>query len=411
VQPAQVDHGGRPRFPALDPEPPPRPWWRRVLPPAGVIVAVAAVAIAVVDRSALTGWARHGAAGQEPAGGQRPAGTLNGGPVPGFQAPGRILVQAPTGGLAAVDADGRSAISFTKLGQFPALRQAASGSRYVWLGDGQILSLASLSKPAVVQTRITAGQIAEPAVVESFAGHDRYVVTLTAPYGAVGTNSHIFVNSIATGRRTPLGNGDLAVGDPQTAGAFVTVAAPPRASASGNELPPDARLELRRAGHRPVTLATAAMLNHDLGAPSGRAVSLMTTLPSPSGNEIAVEVATTTASPTAEILVLSRTGKVLDIPAAPGPPSDLVWSPGGRTLAYTTLGTAGRGLTIWTVGGGSITMTFPFTGARYDRFLWSPDGATVLCSDITGRHWVFAHAAGGQMTAIPGHGIPVAWIR
>jgi hypothetical protein len=306
--------------------------------------------------------------------------------------------------------DGRKAVTLTALGQFPPLLRAAPDRRYVWLGDGQVLSLASLRHPAVTQTPVKFTGNTEEAFLDSFAGHDRYIVSLESFHGAPGATGRITVNSLASGRSVQLGVGRFAAGDPRSVGAFVPVAGVPRPSATGNQLIPDIRLELREAGHPPVVLATAAKLNHDLGASRRREVAL-TPFPSPSGSQVAVEVETVTGSPLAEIIVLSRAGKVLDTPAPPGPPVSLAWSPAGTSLAFLSSGTSGPGLTIWAIGGQSITTPFPFTGARYDTCVWSPDGASVLCSDPAGRHWAVAHAAGGQMTAVPGRGVPIAWVR
>ncbi|HEY5988543.1 MAG TPA: hypothetical protein VIV12_19505 [Streptosporangiaceae bacterium] len=395
VQPAHVDQTGRARFPALDPEPPPRPWWRRLLVPAGVIAVAAVVAVSVADWPALTGRAHRSASAPRPT---------------GVVASGRILAETATGGLVVAGPDGGKAVALTALGQFPPSLRAAPDSRYVWLGDGQTLSLASLRHPAVTQTKAKFSASTQAPLLNPFAGHDRYAVLLDSFHGAPQAIARITVNSLATGKAAALGNGHFAAGDPQTVGAFVTVAGAPRPSSAGNQVIPDARLELRQAGHAPVTLATAAGLNHGLGASRRRQVALIP-FPSPSGNQVAVEVQTATANTTAEIVVLSREGKVLDTPAAPGLPVRLAWSPDGTSLAYVTLGTTGLGLTRWTVGGGAITMSFPFTGARYGTCVWSPDGASILCSDRAGRHWAIAHATGGQMIPVRGRGVPIAWVR
>jgi hypothetical protein len=48
----------RRRFPALDPEPPPLPWWRRLTMPAAVVVLAGVVVAAV-----LAYWPFHGVGG------------------------------------------------------------------------------------------------------------------------------------------------------------------------------------------------------------------------------------------------------------------------------------------------------------------------------------------------------------
>jgi hypothetical protein len=363
--------------------------------PVGLIAVAAAVAVTVVDWP-LVGGTHHRA------GGQRPARVV---------ASGRILAQTITGGGLVVAAPGaRTAASLAKLGQFPAGLQLAPDGRYVWLGDGQVLSLASLSHLAVTQTKAAFDSNTEQAFLNPFAGHDRYAVLLESFHGAPGATAHISVNSLATGKKVALGMGKVAVADPKSAGAYVPVTSAPRASASGNQVIPDTRLELRIAGHRPVVVVTAATLNHALGTSRRRPIAF-TPFPSPTGNKVAVEVETATASPTVALVILSRAGKILDVPPAPGGSANAVWSPGGAALAYITLGATGRGLTVWTAGGGTITTSFPFTGARYRICVWSPDGVDVLCSDPAGRQWAVAHAGGGDMIGIPGRGIPIAWLR
>src|SRR5215475_1962973 len=83
----------RRRFPALDPEPPPLPWWRRLVIPAVVLVLAGAVVAAVQF------WPFH-------AGGRGPAATTGGSPGAAAAADGRIVTITPTGALALSDPDG-----------------------------------------------------------------------------------------------------------------------------------------------------------------------------------------------------------------------------------------------------------------------------------------------------------------
>ena len=230
--------------------------------------------------------------------------------------------------------------------------------------------------------------------------------------------------SLATGQAVSLGAGDLVAGDPQAPGAFVSVAAPPSPTTvtAPGSADSDSEIVLRDAGRPPVLLTTAAALNSDLGYAPSLPASL-DPVPSPSGSEVAVAVRPQGASVTG-IVVLSRAGHILGRALTPvGTQSIPAWSPSGRSLAYLA-GVDGGGapeLRIWTIGQAS----------RGDRHAPHRPGGRqpqlrhvhlVAGRDVDplrrrrrrererGRGWAIAKAAGGRMTAVPGPGVPVAWL-
>src|SRR5258708_33465373 len=91
-------------------------------------------------------------------------------------------------------------------------------------------------------------------------------------------------------------------------GAFVSGAAPPGASATGTQVSPDSRVELRNAGQPALVLATAGSLNRDLGQGRNDPVQLIP-YPDPSGDTIAVEgVAASDSQGGGRVVVLKQAG-------------------------------------------------------------------------------------------------------
>lgn len=398
----------RRRFPALDPEPPPRPWWHWALLPSAA-VTIAAVTIAAVN---LWPSAHRG----------RP---VTGGPAaPVITAGGRVVVQLKDGSLEEADPDGRHRQPLTALGRLPGVDLPGFGTvavspdnRYLALGDGELITLSG-GRPAVAATKLRFNSQTTSTYLNPFADHDRALVSVYDLYGAT-TSAPIFVSDVATGHRAGLGTGDQASGDPRAPGAFVSVAAPVRPSATvqDNQLSPDARLELRDIGHRPVRLVTAGQVDRMLGQPVDLQVA-MVPYPDPSGDKVAVEVAAIAGGQTAAIVVLDRGGHLIDsVQATMGPllKQRLTWSPDGQLLAFPTLGDGGTELTFWTVGGQVLTTQFLDPSDTYGSCLWAPDGSAVMCAAYrTPKRdpvaWTVANTHGGGMVWVTSPGTPVAWL-
>jgi hypothetical protein len=390
----------RPRFPALDPEPPPRPWWWRAVVGAGVLAAVGAAAAAVVLWSLSPGPA--GPAGAEPP------------HLPAAVDHGRIVAVGRGGYLALSDPDGTHVASVRALGSFGYLVAAAPDGRYLSAGNGEILVVRNGATLATYASRVPLSSNYAAAWPYPFADHDRYLVMLQGEGGSVQNPVSVFY--LATGAQQSLGVADVAAGDPVAAGAFVSVATPPVASATPSPLFPDSRIELRDAGRPTVVLATAAALNRDLGQDPGVPARLLP-YPDPSGDKVAVEVLSSPSGQDGEgIVVLSRAGRVLATSPAPfGVQGIPAWSPSGTSLAYSSTGGTGPALFMWTPGRPAVRITFP-SGIRYDWCVWSPDGRSIVCallgaSSPSGtQDWVVADASARVFTTVHGHGRPVAWL-
>jgi hypothetical protein len=389
----------RRKFPAVDPEPPRRPWWARAIVPAAVVVVAGAVAAGVALWPFSPGALRHTGAAGQPAGSAAPAG-------------GRILALTPTGSLVFTYPDGTHVTTVRSLGAVGQVVSASPDHRYVSLGNGQVAVVRHGPVLAAYPTKISLGWGKTAAWPDSFADHERRLVVLLT-YGAnVSATNPILLTSLATGRSVSLGVGDQVAGDPQAAGAFLSVAAPPRPSAAVPRFSQDTRIELHDAGRPPVRLATAAALNHDLGQSRHLPVALIP-YPDQSGDKIAVIVQPTAGSRQAGMVMLTRAGRVLGaVPARLGVEGTPAWAPSGRSLVYASNGRDGPELRIWKIGGQVATRPFPVSSG-YHWCLWSPDGASVLCTapeNAGSQRWAITRAAGGAMAGVRGPGFPVAWL-
>ena len=300
------------------------------------------------------------------------------------------------------------------------LFRSSPGGGYLATTDGQLITVSG-GRPTVSATVPFSG-LPPLLPANPFADHDRAIVELKGFAGYPSAETPVSVYSLATRRHVHLGDVDGssnygAAGDPRAAGVIVAVAAPPRPSATVTGVrPPDSRVELRDAGRPPVQLARAAALSRDVGLSPRRAVALFP-YPDPSGRKIAVQV-NPISGRTGGVVVLNRAGRVLgSVSTAFGPftGASLVWSADGRSIAYPAIGTSGRELTIWTIGGEARTQTFPDAGLSYHGCLWSPDGSAVLCAGYRGlnatpQRWAIASATGTEMASVAAPGVPVAWL-
>ena len=389
--------GERRRFPALDPEPPPLPWWRRLAIPAAALVLAGAVVAAVQF------WPFH-------AGGGRPTATTKASAGAAAGAGGRIVTVTPTGVLALSDPDGTHMTRVPGLGNVGTMVSASSGNRYLSLINGQLVAVRPGRTLAVHPAKVPLSSNTTVAWPQPFADHARALVMLL-DYGAPAGASHpIVVVSLATGRQVSLGEGAQVAGDPQARGVFVSVQAPPRPSDAVAQADPDSSVMVRDAGRRPVILVTAADLNRYLGEAANVPVSLAA-YPAPSGSQVAVVVRPTTRNTAVGIVVLSRAGRPLGtVRASLAARSAPVWSPSGRSLAYLTVGTQGPTLVIRTLGGRAVARRLPPVAGTYSACVWSPDEESVLCGGTNGEGWAVAHAHSGHTVAVPGSGTPIAWL-
>jgi hypothetical protein len=397
MPPGQVPSGEPRRFPLLDDEPPPRPWWQRLLVPLAVIVVAGAVGAAV------TLWPTSSPGSRPAAGDARRLVGL----------PGVIVSVAPDQYLVVSGPDGSRPVEVKALGNVGDAVYPSLDDRYMSLGNGQIVATSPTRVPALASTRVGLFPGDQNSgFIEPFADHDRELVVLLSPSFSTATDFVVSEVSLATGRSVPLGIAHQVAGDPQGRGVFVSVAGPVAPTTSVTDVSPDSRLELREAGLPTRVLATAAAINRALGQDPRRPVAL-TPYPNPAGTQIAVTVQAQSGGSTSGVVILNRRGRVLGTVATPNGPagSDAVsWSPSGLSVAFTSIGPGGPDLRIWSPGQ-LRTEAFP-AGSKDNFCLWSPDGQTLLCSSgqDNGRRWLFASPSGGAMTAVTGPGLPVAWL-
>jgi hypothetical protein len=404
VAAAEAGEQARPRrFPALDPEPPPRPWWHWLVGTA----AAAVVVVAIVAAAEFWPWSGH----RPPAGGA---------PFPAAASFGRILVQTTDDHLALADPDGQHYTRLNVRGLQPAPPPGPALSpdgRYVTTLS-QVIGVSGGKPTAALQTRVDPSQMILAA--SPFADHDRVLVAIAAYYRFLSSLNPIAAYDLATGGQTSLGTGDNVAGDPAAPGVFVSVAAPVQASATAAnpELRPDSRVELRDAGHRPVVLATVTSLSRVLGLDPSQQAALVPT-PDPAGDKVAVQVELVNGGePAGGVVVLSRAGRVLGyVPPASGPRIGVpvTWSPTGRSLAFPSIGGGGPELITWTVGARPRARYFPGASYTYGQCLWSPGEAAILCTAFRSgpapqQKWVIASAQGGPMALVAARGSPLGWL-
>jgi WD40-like Beta Propeller Repeat len=291
---------------------------------------------------------------------------------------------------------------------------ASPDGRYLSLGNGQVAAVRTGPVLAAYPTKVSVSWEKIAAWPDSFADHERQLVMLLTYGTNASATTPVVLTSLATGRSVSLGIGDQVAGDPQAAGAFLSVAAPPRPSATVTHVSPDARIELRDAGRPPVTLATAATLNHDLGQSQHLPVELIP-YPDQSGGKVAVVVQPAAGSQQAGIVVLNRAGRVVGtVPARLGVEGTPAWAPSGGSLAYSSNGSNGPELRVWKIGGQIVTRPLPVGDSSYSWCIWSPNGASILCAAPGGgtgsQNWAVTGAAGGAMAGVRGPGFPVTWL-
>ncbi len=396
----------RRQFPALDPEPPPGPWWHRLLRPAAVL-ALAGLVLAVIWLVPFSALAGHH-------GGRSARGAAAAPPV---RAGGHIVAVDPRGVLVTADPDGRRPHRLGGLGVIGTAVAAAPDNRYLALLNGQLISMKPGAVLASYPARVPLSDTNTAALPNPFADHDRVIVRL-ADYGdqTASAQNPISVAEIATGRSVSLGTGDAVAGDPAAPGVFAGLEAPPQATAAALRASPDRGIVLRDEGHPAVQLATAATLNRAIGLAAADPVVLVP-YPSPSGAEVAVSVQPAAGGQVAGIVVLSRSGRLLAHvhlagSAAPAPAQGIpVWSPSGGSLAYLRPGTRPE-LDVWQPGGTTIYTTALPGGGSYGSCVWSPDSRSVLCPLVSGRRttWLVTRATGGRPAVASGTGLPVAWL-
>jgi hypothetical protein len=391
----------RPRFPALDPEPPRSPWriLRRVAIPIVVLLAVG------------LGYTLRPQPGPDPkskaaaaAAGVRP------GSVGAAALSGIVLAVTPAGYLSETDLATGKVEVLRKLGLFqtePPPVVSPDGKYLVDADTGKLVSLGSPLDPSPAANKLLFQPGNQPAfLLDPWSDHDASVGVLEYSAG-FSTTSTVQVQSVRTGAAYDLGALDTAAGDPQRTGAFVIL--PTSAAPTEEGVQADASLVLRDDGRPRRLLATAAALGHDIGMVKGTPLTLLP-VPNPQGTMVAVQVGSIATNGPGGIVVLSRTGKVLGVqPATPGGMWSLAWSAAGRTLAFLDQGATGTEITRWEVGQQTMTTGLNVSGA-VSGCLWSAGGQSLLCG---GNHltWIVSPpSTQTPTTVLKGDGQALAWL-
>jgi hypothetical protein len=386
-------------FPAVDPEPPPLPLWRRALGPVAVLAAVALVAALAVT---LPGAFSSNSASSTARPASWPAGVP--GMVVGWDPSShKLLAMDPTGAL-------RSP-SILATGIPNGVSTSADGFA-LWVGGGRYYNLENRQLKAG-QPNYPPGSFSADDVygLSPFAGHDNSVVVGGQGFARRPQTPGII--SLYTGDRRlmPGAPVDQVVGDPTKNGAWVSIAHGLPTGTNQNPQQPDSRIEYRRPHHAPVTLATAAGLARAAGLHGAGRVEL-TPYPSPSGKQIAVDVLSTgnTAARPESVVVLARTGHVVGHVGVINL-KQLSWSTDGSRLLVLQ---SPNDLSTWQPGSGppAPAVTLPSIAAGWGNCLFSPFTSYLVCAAFTDSGvsaWALVRISDRAVVTEPAHQVPVDW--
>jgi hypothetical protein len=389
---------GRPKFPALDPEPPPSARRRQIAIRLGASIAAAALVAAGLQ---LTVLQQHAAAAHRKSIAAR---YLSAAPA------ARILSITPKLYLALSNLRQGKPTTLRALGEMTTAPIPSLDGRYLFTPYGQVISLQAAGGPATLPTKLNMNGFQETAPYSPFADHDRYGVVLDSSAGFGSTENPISVQALATGRSASLGTGDNVAGDPAGPGVFTSVAAAIRPTSQATTMFPDGELQVRDAGRARVTIATIKQIDRDVLLAPGSQAALIP-YPDPAGDKVAIAVEPTAAGQRAGVVVMTRTGHVIRTFTGLSGVITPAWSQSGQALAFATSGPAPV-LHIW--GGGSTTARVRLPVAQYGSCVWSADATWVLCPAEgpagTGQQWFLSSASGATTVRTTGPGFPIAWL-
>jgi hypothetical protein len=410
-------------FPALDPEPPRRLTWRSLRWPAVACLAAAAVAAAFLI------WPSSSPSASGPA------------RVPFADRDGLVVFeQQPSGILGTAAPDGSHLVTLKQIGamQGDDLPVASSDGRYLVNEEGQLVTMGPAGPTSVSDLANSAGQDATNQASGfgwadvSFADGSRYVVATVCHLASQVSQSWVAdLIPAAGGRGRMLGTVTDAVGDPQSAAAFVSGrVSSPSASFSGEcygpQTEPDKAIELRGPGRPARTIVTAAELKGALGWPSATPVLLYAD-PDPGGSRLALRVEVDTPpgqhAPRQAVVVISRGGHILAHMPLPAASGIMQWSPDGQRIALcrASPGTPSS-VSVWSPGQGSRTIVLPgHHDVACNELLWSPDGSQLMYAAWATEHgltqadnlqhgWTVIDLRSGRVHDVTAPGQPAAWL-
>jgi hypothetical protein len=388
-------------FPALDPEPAPRPFWRAALIPGSVTLGIAVVVVLALTLPGALAAKPHKAHAASP---KTWASQVPGEVIGWDTVAHTLLAMSPTGALR------NPAVLATHVSDFARISPSGFG---IMTNPGHVSYLENRA--------LTPGPPAFPGSIGAsdvfglspFAAHDNaLVVGGRAPTG-VPQVPVVFNINTSNRHKMPGAPADSVVGDPATMGAWVTVmqGAPP----TGNYFDPtqpDARIEYRTPGKAPVVLVTAAQLRKDSGFKGTGGLS-MTVYPAPTGKRIAVDVLENgTLMPAPEaIVVLTRTGQLVSKMPAPGL-QQVTWSGAGNKLLL--LRSEGV-LTTWVPGhtpAPAIHLSPSLSMPDWGSCVFSPFDTYIVCAafgETSVTNWALTRLSDRAVLTEQAHEIPVDW--
>lgn len=386
-------------FPALDPEPPPRPLWRAALIPGAVAVGVVVVvALAVTLPSALA--SKH----HSP---PRPHTWSSSvpGEIIGWNGRTHTVVA-----LTPAAVPRNPSVLATDVTSLP----ATSASGFGLMTSPEHVSFVENGGLTPGPPPYQNGSPGRGAVYGSspFAADDNALVTGGQTVTGAFQTPVLFNINTSNRHALPGRPADQVAGDPATNGAWVTViAGPPNTPAYFDPEQADSRIEYRAPHRHPVTLATVAGLRHIAGFTGSYQVHL-TAYPSPSGRQVAIDVLETgTTQPAPEaIVVVTSSGHLLGKLAVPGL-QQVSWA--GSNTRLLVMRAPGI-LTTWAPGSSPTrAIPLPVTAQGWGNCLLSPDGKYVVCAGFGQNHsvsrWALIRLADRAVLTEATPDVPVDW--
>jgi hypothetical protein len=334
--------------------------------------------------------------------------------------PGFVLSVGANGQAQTSAPDGRGVASS------PAILPRAAAVGAVFAPDGHYLVSSSgvvmrLDGDAFVRTGVSV-PLGGAQTVAGFADGDRAVVTI----GSGSDASYPVYVRVFGQQPVNLGRADAVAGDPERAGAVVSIAssqATNQPSAGGQQAGlafplMDTRVEMRDVGRPKIVLERASQLDAALDLPSDSPIQIRI-VPSPTGQRFALEVTPSYYSPPWEDLVIvNRHGDIEG--TAEGLSSDVTWSRDGRALAYPVVNRGHLDITMWTIGARPLLKEGPRVDQKIVEYLgisclWAPTGSAVLCV-VHGKDtreeapWLVASQRHTHLSTYAGQLFPLAWL-
>jgi hypothetical protein len=377
-------------FPALDAEPPRRPFWRVALIPTAALAAVAIVVVLVVT---LPGNSHPAKASPPsvPTWSAQVAGT-----IVGWSLKNSTLVDVSPNGQLRKGPPLLSQVSSPP--QAGPSELLANNGKIYYVSGGAIRARQEFSSESdLADQPFGANPFGDSgnAIVEG--GRDVNKDPLTP-----------FITNLGTGntRKLPGAPVDTVAADPLHMGAWVTVVS------RLHDRSVDERIEYRTPGKTPTTLVTASRLAQ-LGGFKSTAHLKLTMYPSPSGHLLAifVEEAGQPLGAPKEIMVLSRTGQLVAKLSAQNL-TELVWFDSSRELFVMR---KGNSISTWVLGqkSPSSTVRLPIADGGWGQCLLAPTGPYAVCAsflfDGTVNQWALIRLSDGALVITSPGVIPVDW--